>query len=101
MLNATTIDKISKTIRQVIDPERIILFGSYAYGKPKENSDLDLLVLKNGMQNRRQELVNLKKQLISKDYSLDILLYSEEEYARKKNEGWQVFMDIEAKGKPL
>ncbi len=26
-------------------PERIILFGSYAYGKPNEDSDVDLLVL--------------------------------------------------------
>ena len=26
-------------------PERIILFGSYAYGKPQEDSDVDLLVV--------------------------------------------------------
>ena len=26
-------------------PEKIILFGSYAYGKPAENSDLDILVV--------------------------------------------------------
>ncbi len=27
------------------DPEQIILFGSYAYGKPTEESDLDILVV--------------------------------------------------------
>ena len=26
-------------------PEKIILFGSYAYGKPTESSDLDILVV--------------------------------------------------------
>lgn len=26
-------------------PEKIILFGSYAYGSPNENSDLDILVV--------------------------------------------------------
>ena len=30
------------------DPDKIILFGSYAYGNPCEKSDLDLLVIKNG-----------------------------------------------------
>jgi len=28
-----------------LDPEKIILFGSYAYGKPKEESDIDLFLL--------------------------------------------------------
>ncbi len=27
-------------------PERIVLFGSYAYGEPKATSDIDLLILK-------------------------------------------------------
>ena len=34
-------------IAEVSDPDRIILFGSYAYGKPDEESDIDLLVIKN------------------------------------------------------
>ena len=33
---------------EVSDPDRIILFGSYAYGNPTDKSDLDLLVIKNG-----------------------------------------------------
>ncbi|HXK28167.1 MAG TPA: nucleotidyltransferase domain-containing protein [Candidatus Binatia bacterium] len=41
--------EISKIVRQVVDayrPEKIILFGSYAYGKPNADSDLDLLIIK-------------------------------------------------------
>ena len=30
-----------------IDPLKIVLFGSYAYGSPHENSDVDLLVVTN------------------------------------------------------
>ncbi len=30
-----------------LQPEKIILFGSYAYGKPKEDSDIDLFIIKN------------------------------------------------------
>lgn len=40
-------------VKNIIDqlkpynPEKIILFGSYAYGKPTENSDVDLVIIKN------------------------------------------------------
>ena len=36
-------------VAEVSDPDRIILFGSYAYGEPDDKSDLDLLVIKNGI----------------------------------------------------
>ena len=35
----------SRKIAAKFDPERIILFGSYAYGKPTADSDVDLLVV--------------------------------------------------------
>lgn len=34
-----------KRIVKEFQPERIILFGSYAYGEPTEGSDVDLLVV--------------------------------------------------------
>jgi predicted nucleotidyltransferase len=35
---------VSEVARQ-FQPQRVILFGSYAYGKPGPNSDVDLLVI--------------------------------------------------------
>jgi len=32
-----------------LDPDKIILFGSYAYGTPTEESDIDLFLVKNGL----------------------------------------------------
>jgi predicted nucleotidyltransferase len=37
-------------IVELIDPDKIILFGSYAYGTPNEKSDADFLVIKNGIE---------------------------------------------------
>lgn len=37
--------EVVKRIVSAVDPEKIILFGSYAYGKPNKESDLDLLVV--------------------------------------------------------
>jgi len=37
--------EVVKRIVSAVDPEKIILFGSYAYGEPKKGSDLDILVV--------------------------------------------------------
>jgi predicted nucleotidyltransferase len=42
-------EQIQAIVRRIVEgyqPDRIILFGSYAYGTPTEDSDLDLLVIK-------------------------------------------------------
>jgi uncharacterized protein len=39
---------LSKIVRRIVekfDPEKIILFGSYAYGRPHQDSDVDLFVV--------------------------------------------------------
>ncbi len=45
MITATQIQRVSDEIARRFQPERIILFGSYAYGTPTEDSDVDLLVV--------------------------------------------------------
>lgn len=43
-----TPEGIQEIVRQIVErfePQKIILFGSYAYGKPTEDSDVDLLVI--------------------------------------------------------
>src|SRR5438445_6054301 len=39
------IQRYARAIAQEFDPDQIILFGSYAYGTPHEDSDVDLLVI--------------------------------------------------------
>ena len=44
------IDVLRDIIVSLVDPDKIILFGSFAYGTPNENSDADFLVIKNGVE---------------------------------------------------
>ena len=39
------IRRFARLIAERFQPDKIILFGSYAYGKPHEESDVDLLVI--------------------------------------------------------
>lgn len=45
MVTMDDIQNVAKCIARQFDPERIILFGSYAYGVPGPHSDVDYLVL--------------------------------------------------------
>lgn len=45
MVTMDQIQALSKEIVTVFHPEQIILFGSYAYGTPDPESDVDLLVV--------------------------------------------------------
>jgi predicted nucleotidyltransferase len=45
MITPSQIHQVSDEIARRFQPERIILFGSYAYGTPTEDSDVDLLVV--------------------------------------------------------
>ena len=50
--------QIQAVVRRIVDgyaPDRIILFGSYAYGVPTEDSDLDLLIIKQKAEPKRAE----------------------------------------------
>ena len=45
MITPSQIHQVSNEIARRFQPERIILFGSYAYGTPTEDSDVDLLII--------------------------------------------------------
>ena len=44
MVSLSDIQTVASQIAQAVHPEKIFLFGSYAYGKPTPDSDVDLLV---------------------------------------------------------
>ncbi|MGG6241532.1 nucleotidyltransferase domain-containing protein [Nodosilinea sp. AN01ver1] len=45
MVDMQQIEALSQQIAEQFNPDRIILFGSYAYGEPTADSDVDLLVV--------------------------------------------------------
>lgn len=51
-------EQIQAVVRRIVEgyaPDKIILFGSYAYGVPTEHSDLDLLIIKENAEAKRVE----------------------------------------------
>lgn len=96
--NLLEIQKITQVIQKKYQPEKIILFGSFAYGNPKLNSDIDLVVIKS---TKERFLDRLKKiaYLIDSDLGTDILVYTPQEWQKEQEAGNYFVKEIEAKGK--
>lgn len=76
------LENLLKEINQVSDINSIYLFGSYAYGEPNEDSDLDICVLTNDTSKRKIEIMKLIRKSISKvaTMPIDLLIYYSEEF---------------------
>jgi len=92
------IKKITQQIVKNYKPEKIILFGSFAYGKPKENSDVDLLVIKKTRKKFGSRLFEVAK-VIDSDMGTDILVYTPTEWEKGLKRNYYFFKEINDKGK--
>ena len=81
------LDIIKDGILQNVPAEAIYLFGSYAYGKPNEDSDLDIYVVVPDNTDDLSELyADIRSQTRNKrTLSMDLLLGRSEVFNRRKN----------------
>jgi predicted nucleotidyltransferase len=67
--------EIVNRILTVVNPVKIILFGSYAYGQPRKESDLDILVIVDNLDLTRRELrIKIRQALREFLIPMDILV---------------------------
>ena len=75
--------QIEEIVKRIVDnykPEKIILFGSYAYGIPTKDSDLDLLIVKDSNLPRHKRAREIRKYLWGiSEIPKDIIVYTQEE----------------------
>jgi predicted nucleotidyltransferase len=99
------LSEITNVIKQ-FGIEKIILFGSYAYGTPNIDSDIDLLVIKNIPEKETRDLrIELKKALWLKlgkfNYSFDILVDAEQRINDRIAIGDLFYKEIYSNGRVL
>lgn len=85
MSNLEHLPEITRRILSASDPEKIILFGSYARGDAHLDSDLDLLVIMRGVKSPRSESNRLRRLLRGLLVPVDIIVASAEQVQRHRN----------------
>lgn len=95
--------RIVNEIRRGYRPEKIILFGSYAYGQPTRDSDIDLFIIKETDRPRRERFVEVSKLLfkISNELSVEPLVFTPEELRERIVIGDPFILEIMQKGEVL
>ncbi len=98
-----TIRLIADKLKESYNPEKIILFGSYAWGLPDEDSDIDILVIKDTEETPHRRNVNARKLVSSlrRGYGLDILVITPEELKSRLNIGDKFLEEIISRGERL
>jgi predicted nucleotidyltransferase len=96
-----TIRAIARHIAEKFDPEKIILFGSHAYGKPSAWSDVDLLVVMETPKGEIETSIEIYESLPRITFGLDLVVRSSKVVEKRKKLGDWFLIDITEKGKVL
>lgn len=85
MITREQIADITNRIVTNVKPEKIVLFGPYGRGTPTEDSDLDLLIIKESTLPRYKRGREIRKHLCGLKVPIDLVVYTKEEIARWRN----------------
>ncbi len=103
MITQRQIETYAADVAREFRPLKIVLFGSYAYGNPTEDSDVDLMVVMtkddSGVRNRERALAI--RSAIPKSFPLDLLVRDPEDIAWRLEEGDCFLQDVFSKGRVL
>ncbi|MCX6249221.1 MAG: nucleotidyltransferase domain-containing protein [Bacteroidetes bacterium] len=101
MIAVKKLDEIVKRIVEVYQPEKVILFGSYANGTAKETSDIDLLLVKQTDEVPVERAVTVRRSLRGFLFPMDILVYTPKEIENSSRNKFSFVSRVLKSGKIL
>jgi len=96
-----TLPEAVQRIVETLNPEKIILFGSYAEGTPSEDSDVDLLVIMETDASSKDRSWAVSRLLLPRPFPVDILVKTPQEIDRALQKGDFFIKDVISRGKVL
>ncbi len=84
--NKNLLKEITKRLVHSYHPQRVILFGSYAYGEPTDDSDFDILIIieESALPQYKRSRLGYS-QLHDIDVPVELIVMTREEIARSEN----------------
>jgi predicted nucleotidyltransferase len=95
----TVIRRYAREVAQCFDPDRIILFGSHAYGRPHADSDVDILVVMPA-RNQHDQAVKIRLALPA-PFPMDLLVRTPKTLQWRLEAGDSFLREVVSKGKVL
>ena len=84
------IQSIAQQIGDQFNPSKVVLFGSYAWGTPTEESDIDLLIILSAIEEHPVKTASKIRFALPRDVSIDVLVRDPQfvEYRVKEVDGF-------------
>jgi len=79
--------QITDKIKTHFNPQKIIVFGSYAWGKPTEDSDIDIFLIMESNLRRDERARQVQKIFSQRTFPLDVIVYTPEEVEQSLKRG--------------
>jgi len=96
-----TIDAIIRSIADTFSPHKIIMFGSYATGRPTPDSDLDLFLVMDTDLPRYKRATPIRLLFQPAPCAMDILVYTPEEVAHWNGTTNHIITEVLRSGKTV
>jgi predicted nucleotidyltransferase len=93
----TVIHDLARQVAEQFHPQRIILFGSYAYGQPRPESDVDLLVIMETSLKESRQAIEIRRN-IDALFGIDLLVYTPQRIAQRLKWGDSFLREIIERG---
>lgn len=97
------ISKLIERIKERYKSEKIILYGSYAYGVPDEDSDIDLLIIKETKERPIDRRIAVRRLVsdIKRKIPFSSVVLTPDELSNRLELGDDFFLEITNRGKTL
>jgi predicted nucleotidyltransferase len=99
-ITRSAIDQTVNSIVEQFRPERVILFGSYAYGQPQPESDVDLLVIMDTSLKEVEQAVQICQAVMPR-YGLDLIVRTPANLKRRLALGDLFLHEVVSRGEVL
>ena len=86
--------QITDKIKTHFNPQKIIVFGSYAWGKPTDDSDIDIFLIMESNLRRDERARQVQKIFSQRSFPLDVIVYTPEEVEQSLKRGNPIIREI-------
>ena len=83
MIRRRQIQKFAAEVGRQFRPHKIVLFGSYAYGNPTADSDVDLLVIMDRTRDRGERMSVRIRHAVPRKFPMDLLVRTPAEVGKR------------------
>ena len=101
MVQQKALDEIVNRIVTGYDPLAVILFGSQATGRANEDSDIDIMVLKDDPQRPVDRNRYVRRLLFGIEYPIDVFVKTPEEFAKYRDVAGSLNYAVSREGRVL